>query len=341
MGNDGGVARHHQHSHRLAHRTADAQHHSGGDARNGVRNHHLIYSLPLRRSQRQTGFAHGTRAISHRIFRHRNDGGQRHNGKHNAARQPALAHRQVEHLLQKRHNDNQAEKAVNHRRYATQQLNDGFQQIPYPGIGYLRHIDCHRQTKRQCKKDGKQTDPQRPRNERQKAELCSRCCRGKPFGTGKDVLHRNGVVFQQMHRVWTDDELLRYKGYNARRTLHQLRNAGTCIFVGSAQLFFRIILCDVLQTEKADRKVLPSHFVPVCQLFIKDILYLCRSQFAHPVLLIQGQYIPFFYHFAAEQAQRFGKEEHDDKYNGKTRHKAATSQYTFYNLLKNLFHVAY
>ena len=295
----------------------------------------------MRRSQRQTGFAHGTRAISHRIFRHRNDGGQRHNGKHNAARQPALAYRQVEHLLQKRHNDNQAEKAVDHRRYATQQLNDGLQQIPYPGIGYLRHIDCHRQTKRQCKKDGKQTDPQRPRNERQKAELRSRCCRGKPFGTGKDVLHRNGVVFQQMHRIRTDNELLRYKGYNARRTLHQLRNAGTCIFVGSAQLLFRIIQCDVLQTEKADRKVLPSHFVPVCQLFIKDILYLCRSQFAHPVLLIQGQYIPFFYHLAAEQAQRFGKEEHDDKYDGKTRHKAATSQYTFYNLLKNLFHVAY
>ena len=71
------------------------------------------------------------------------------------------------------------------------------------------------------------------------------------------------------------------------------------------------------------------------------VLYLCRSQFAHPVLLIQGQYIPFFYHLAAEQAQRFGKEEHDDKYDGKTRHKAATSQYTFYNLLKNLFHVAY
>ena len=148
-------------------------------------------------------------------------------------------------------------KAVNHRRYATQQLNDRFQQIPYPGIGYLRHIDCHRQTKRQCKKDGKQTDPQRPRNERQKAELRSRCCRGKPFSTGKDVLHRDGVVFQQMHRVRTNDELLRYEGYNARRTLHQLRNASTCIFIGSAQLLFRIILCDVLQTEKADRKVLP------------------------------------------------------------------------------------
>ncbi len=55
----------------------------------------------------------------------------------------------------------------------------------------------------------------------------------------------------------TNDELLRYEGYNARRTLHQLRNASTCIFIGSAQLLFRIILCDVLQTEKADRKVLP------------------------------------------------------------------------------------
>ena len=90
----------------LAHRTADAQHHSGGDARNGVRNHYLIYSLPLRRSQCQTGFTHSTRAVSHRIFRHRNDGGQRHNGKHNTARQPALTDRQVEDLLQKRHNDN-------------------------------------------------------------------------------------------------------------------------------------------------------------------------------------------------------------------------------------------
>ena len=96
--------------------------------------------------------------------------------------------------------------------------------------------------------------------------------------------------------------LLRYKGYNARRTLHQLRNAGTCIFVVSAQLLFRIIQFDVLETEKADRNVLPSHFVPDYQLFIKDILYLCRSQFANPILLIRSQYIPFFYHLAAEQA---------------------------------------
>ena len=64
----------------------------------GVRNHHLIYSLPLRCSQCQAGFAHGAGTIPHRVFCHRYDGGQRHNGKHNTARQPALAYRQVEHL---------------------------------------------------------------------------------------------------------------------------------------------------------------------------------------------------------------------------------------------------
>ena len=100
VGNHGRVSRHHQYRHRFSDSPPDTQHHAGRNARDGIRNHYLIYSLPLRRSQRQTGFAHGTRAISHRIFRHRNDGGQRHNGKHNAARQPALAYRQVEHLLQ-------------------------------------------------------------------------------------------------------------------------------------------------------------------------------------------------------------------------------------------------
>ena len=61
--NHGRIAGHHQYRHRLADSASDTQHHPGGNARNRIRNHYLIYSLPLRSSQCQTGFAHGTRTV--------------------------------------------------------------------------------------------------------------------------------------------------------------------------------------------------------------------------------------------------------------------------------------
>lgn len=123
-------------------------------------------------------------------------------------------------------------------------------------------------------------------------------------------------------------------GYNARRTLHQLHNASTCIS-WKRPTALRIILW-YPPNGKGDRKVL-LHFVPVCQLFIKDILYHAESV-PYPILLIQD--VPYLYLLLSPCCWTIysWKENTTISTMVKARHKAATKPVsTFYNLLKIFF----
>ena len=95
-----------------------------------------------------------------------------------------------------------------------------------------------------------------------------------------------------MNGVGTDNELPRHKSHDARRTFHQVRDACACIFVRCSQLFFRIIPCNIFQTKKPDREILPTDFPPICYLFIENILYLYRSKFTYLISLFNAKTYP-------------------------------------------------
>lgn len=136
-GNHGGISGHHQNRHRLADSASDTQHHPRGNARDRIRDHYFINGLPLRSSECQAGFTHGTGTVAHGVFSHRYDGGQCHDGKHNASRKSALPHRQIKYFLNQRYNHDQAEKAIYHRRNTAQQLYHRLQPTTYFRIGHL------------------------------------------------------------------------------------------------------------------------------------------------------------------------------------------------------------
>ena len=142
-----------------------------------------------------------------------------------------------------------------------------------------------------------------------------------------------------MYRVRMNNKFLRNKSYDAGCFLHQLRNLIACIFISRSQFLFRIILRYVLQTKNPDREIFPTEFLPVCNLFVKNIFYLCGAQHANLVALIQRQHISLFNHFTLEQPESFSEKEEYNQQNSNTCHKAATSQHSFYNLFKYLFHI--
>ena len=160
------ISGYHQHGHCFTDSTADAQYHPRSYAGNRIRNNHFIGSLPLRSSQSQTRFTHGSRTITHGVFRNGNNGRQCHDSQHNASCQPALSHREIEHLLYKRHYYNQPEEPVHHRWYTTQQFNNRFQPFTHFRTGYFGHINRNRKSERQRYKNRKKTHPQRARNQR-------------------------------------------------------------------------------------------------------------------------------------------------------------------------------
>ena len=332
---------HHQYCHRLPDSTSDAKYHTRCNTRNRIRNYYLIYRLPLRSPQCQTRFPHCTRTVTHRIFRHRYDGRQCHNGQYDTPCQAALSHRKIKQLLNQRNDDNQPEKAIDHGRNTAQQFDNRFQPVPHFRVCHFRHIDRNRKPERQSKKNGEQTHPQRTGNQRQEAELSCRSGRRKPFGTRKYIFHGNGVILYEMHRVRMNNKLLRNKSYDTQCFLYQFRNLVACIFISRPQLLLRIILRYILQTKNPDREIFPTEFLPVCDLLIKNIFYLCRAQHTNFVALIQRQHISLFNHLTLEQPESFREKEEYNQQNSNTCHETATSQHSFYNPFKYLFHTYY
>ena len=77
---------------------------------------------------------------------------------------------------------------------------------------------------------------------------------------------------------------------------------------------------------------------PVGNLFVKNVFYLCRTQFLHRIGFIHRQHISLFYDFFIKKSQSFRKQEYDNQQNSNARYKTAASQYPFYNLFPNSFH---
>ena len=141
-----------------------------------------------------------------------------------------------------------------------------------------------------------------------------------------------------MHRIRLHYKFLRDKSYNAGRLLHQLHDSFTGILISGSEFFLCIILRDVFQTKNPDGEILPTEFFPVCYLLVENILYLSRTQRIYPITFVQSQHIPFFNHFTIEQPESLCKQEKYDQQDSNTCYETATSQNSFYYLLKNLLH---
>ena len=144
----GGVACHHEHGHGLSYRPSDTEHYAGGNTGHRRGYHHLGNGLPFRGTQGQGSLPQSPGAVAHGILGHSHDGRQSHDSQDNTARQPALSHRQAEDLLQQGNDDYQAEEAVDDRRYAVEQLNDGLENVSHPLRSHLGHIDRYADAER-------------------------------------------------------------------------------------------------------------------------------------------------------------------------------------------------
>ena len=128
------------------------------------------------------------------------------------------------------------------------------------------------------------------------------------------------------------------KGDDAWITGNDLADAPGCLLVLGSQLFLREIGGDILQPENFNLRVRSSQLFPVGNLFVKNVFYLCRTQFLHRIGFIHRQHISLFYDFFIKKSQSFRKQEYDNQQNSNARYKTAASQYSFYNLFPNSFH---
>ena len=131
----------------------------GSTTRDGERNHHFVDGLPLGGSQGQAGLAHGAGTTAQRVFRYGDDGRQSHDGQYQTSGQTGFTDRQVEGLLQERHDDSQTEETVDHGRNSVQQFDDGLHVFPHVGTRYLGQVDGHRHSERKGYQDGKEAHP--------------------------------------------------------------------------------------------------------------------------------------------------------------------------------------
>ena len=205
-------------------------------------------------------------------------------------------------------------------------------------VGHLGHIHRHRQAERQSEQDGKETHPKRTRNQRKKSELRGGSSRREPFLSSKNLVKRNRLVFQQVARKILLYKLGGNKGDDAWITGNDLADAPGGFLVFGSQLFLREIGSDILQPENFNLRVRSSQLFPVGNLFVKNIFYLCRTQFLHRIGFIHRQHISLFYDFFIKKSQSFRKQEYDNQQNSNARYKTAASQYPFYNLFPNSFH---
>jgi hypothetical protein len=132
------VAGDHHHGHRLADGAAHAQHHRRDDARAGRRHHHAPDGLPLRGAHGQAGIAVALGHGVQRILGHADDGGQRHVGQDERAREGGQAGRRAK-TSRTRGDKGHAEEAQHHRRDAGQHLDQWLQDLACPVWGYLAH----------------------------------------------------------------------------------------------------------------------------------------------------------------------------------------------------------
>ena len=174
-------------------------------------------------------------------------------------------------------------------------------------VCYLGHIHRHRQAERQSEQDGKETHPKRTRNQRKESELRGGSSRREPFLSGKNLVKRNRLVFQQMPRKILFYKLGGNKGDDAWITGNDLADAPGSLLVFGSQLFLREIGGDILQPENFNLCVRSSQLFPVGNLFVKNIFYLCRTQFLYRIGFIHRQYIPLFYDFFIKKSQSLRK----------------------------------
>ena len=97
------------------------------------------------------------------------------------------------------------------------------------------------------------------------------------------------------------------KSDDAWITGNDLADAPGGFLVPGSQLFLREIGGDILQPENFNLRVRSSQLFPVDNLFVKNVFYLCRTQFLHRIGFIHRQHISLFYDFFIKKSQSLRK----------------------------------